>query len=354
MKLEDIARESRATHKGDKSGVPIVGLEHLVPQEIKFTGYDVDTENTFTKAFKKGQILFGRRRAYLKKAAIADFDGICSGDITVIEAIPGKVEPLLLPFIIQNDKFFDYAVSRSAGGLSPRVKWEHLKDYELDLPPIDEQRILADKLWAAYRLKESYKKLLTATQEMVKSQFIEMFSSVPKVDINCMVDTIWGSSPDSKTYNDNGEGVPFYQGKTEFGDIYINEASTFCTAPIRMAKQHAILMSVRAPVGAVNIATQDCCIGRGLASITPKVGKSITMFVFYALKYMEDEIERLGTGSTFKAINKDSYAKIQMPDVDIEKQIEFVKIAEQADKSEFELRKSIDAIDQVIKSLINN
>ena len=175
MKLEEFARESRATHKGDKSGVPIVGLEHLIPQEIKFSGYDVDTENTFTKTFKKGQILFGRRRAYLKKAAIADFDGICSGDITVIEAIPGKVDPLLLPFIIQNDKFFDYAVSRSAGGLSPRVKWEHLKDYEFDLPPIEEQRILADKLWAAYRLKESYKKLLTATQEMVKSQLIEMY-----------------------------------------------------------------------------------------------------------------------------------------------------------------------------------
>ena len=175
MKLEEFARESRATHKGDKSGVPIVGLEHLIPQEIKFSGYDVDTENTFTKTFKKGQILFGRRRAYLKKAAIADFDGICSGDITVIEAIPGKVDPLLLPFIIQNDKFFDYAVSRSAGGLSPRVKWEHLKDYEFDLPPIEEQRILEGKLWAAYRLKESYKKLLTATQEMVKSQFIEMY-----------------------------------------------------------------------------------------------------------------------------------------------------------------------------------
>lgn len=67
MKLEEFARESRATHKGDKSGVPIVGLEHLIPQEIKFSGYDVDTENTFTKTFKKGQILFGRRRAYIKK-----------------------------------------------------------------------------------------------------------------------------------------------------------------------------------------------------------------------------------------------------------------------------------------------
>jgi len=105
MKLEDIARESRATHKGDKSGVPIVGLEHLVPQEIKFTGYDVDIENTFTKAFKKGQILFGRRRAYLKKAAIADFDGICSGDITVIEAIPGKVEPLFSHLLFRTISF---------------------------------------------------------------------------------------------------------------------------------------------------------------------------------------------------------------------------------------------------------
>ncbi len=205
MKLEEFARESRATHKGDKSGVPIVGLEHLIPQEIKFSGYDVDTENTFTKTFKKGQILFGRRRAYLKKAAIADFDGICSGDITVIEAIPGKVDPLLLPFIIQNDKFFDYAVSRSAGGLSPRVKWEHLKDYEFDLPPIEEQRILADKLWAAYRLKESYKKLLTATQEMVKSQFIEIFYGMETTPVKDYIDDSfpgeWG------TEDKDGNGV---------------------------------------------------------------------------------------------------------------------------------------------------
>lgn len=101
MKLGDIARESRKTFKGDKTGIPIVGLEHLIPQELTFSTYDVDTDNTFTKMFHKGQILFGRRRAYLKKAAVAEFDGICSGDITVIEAIPGKVDKNLLPFIIQ-------------------------------------------------------------------------------------------------------------------------------------------------------------------------------------------------------------------------------------------------------------
>lgn len=268
MKLEDIARESRATHKGDKSGVPIVSLEHLVPQEIKFTGYDVDTENTFTKAFKKGQILFGRRRAYLKKAAIADFDGICSGDITVIEAIPGKVEPLLLPFIIQNDKFFDYAVSRSAGGLSPRVKWEHLKDYELDLPPIDEQRILADKLWAAYRLKESYKKLLTVTQEMVKSQFIEMLDD-PMTNskgwsghgkINKYAQIILGSTPNSKeaSYWD-GDIKWITPAEMTEESYYIYDTERHITkegvnsASLTLLPYRSVLFSTRAPIGKVGL-----------------------------------------------------------------------------------------------------
>ena len=85
--------------------------------------------------------------------------------------------PELLPFIIQTPVFFDYANRGSAGSLSPRVKWEHLADYEFELPPLEEQKILADKLWAAYRLKEAYKKLLDATDEMVKSQFIEMFGN---------------------------------------------------------------------------------------------------------------------------------------------------------------------------------
>ncbi|MED9899896.1 MAG: restriction endonuclease subunit S, partial [Bacteroidales bacterium] len=335
VRFDQIAKEVRNTFSGDKAGVPIVGLEHIIPNELLLSDHDIDTENTFTKAFKKGQILFGRRRAYQQKAAVATFDGICSGDITVIEPLNGAVCPELLPFIIQNERFFEHAVRGSAGSLSPRVKWEHLASYEIELPSYEEQVKLANELWAAYNLKTSYKTLLVSIDEMVKSQFIEMFSDVPKVGINTLVDTIWGSSPDSKTYNDTGEGVPFYQGKTEFGDLYINAPVTFCTAPVKMAKANAILMSVRAPVGAVNIATQDCCIGRGLASITPKEGKSTAMFIYYALKYMEEDIDRLGTGSTFKAINKESYAKIQMPNAEISDQTKFVSIAEQADKSKF-------------------
>ena len=172
-----IAKEVRSTYNGDKTDMPIVGLEHIVPKELTVTNYDINTNNTFTKSFKKGQILFGRRRAYQHKAAIATFNGICSGDITVIEPIEGMVYPALLPFIVQNEAFFNHAVQGSAGSLSPRVKWEHLSSYEIELPSMEEQRVLAEKLWAAYRLKETYKRLFAATDEMVKSQFIEMFGN---------------------------------------------------------------------------------------------------------------------------------------------------------------------------------
>ena len=113
--LGDVARERRETCKGSKDGYPVVGLEHLIPEEITLSAWDEEKENTFTKLFRKGDVLFGRRRAYLKKAAVAPFDGICSGDITVIEAIPEKILPELLPFIIQNDALFDFAVGKSAG-----------------------------------------------------------------------------------------------------------------------------------------------------------------------------------------------------------------------------------------------
>lgn len=175
VKLGDVAREHKETIKGDKSNYPIVGLEHLIPENIRLTQWDYNKENTFTKVFRKGCVLFGRRRAYLKKAVYVDFDGICSGDITVIEAIPGKILPELLPFVIQNDDLFDYAVGKSAGSLSPRVKWEHLKNYEFELPDIEKQHELAKILWSIVETKESYERLMTATDELVKSQFIELF-----------------------------------------------------------------------------------------------------------------------------------------------------------------------------------
>ena len=170
VRLGEVARECKSTVK-DTTGLPIVGLEHLIPGQIELTQWSEKTDNTFTKGFKKGQILFGRRRAYQKKAAVAPFDGICSGDITVIEALPDRIMPELLPFIIQNGSLFDYAVEKSAGSLSPRVKWEHLKNYEFELPEMERQQELVDLLWAMTRTKKAYQTLANKTDELVKSQF---------------------------------------------------------------------------------------------------------------------------------------------------------------------------------------
>jgi len=126
----------------------VVGLEHIDSENIHLQrSASIEESTTFTKKFDVSDVLFGRRRAYLKKAAQASFAGICSGDITVFRA-KGGLSPKLLPFIVQNENFFDYAIKHSAGGLSPRVKFKDLANYEFLLPPKDQQSKLAELLWA--------------------------------------------------------------------------------------------------------------------------------------------------------------------------------------------------------------
>lgn len=206
VKLGDVAREHKETCKGSKDGLPIVGLEHLIPKEVTLTLWDEEKENTFTKVFRKGQVLFGRRRAYLKKAAIAPFDGICSGDITVIEAIPGMILPELLPFIIQNDNLFDFAIGKSAGSLSPRVKWEHLQNYEFDLPCFDEQKRLVEVLWAAEEEKQAIQSAIEATENMLKSLVVNE-GGLP-IKLGDLVELCYGKSQ-KQVVSDDGD-YPIY------------------------------------------------------------------------------------------------------------------------------------------------
>mgnify|MGYP000477303673 CR=1 FL=1 len=150
VKFGDVVVEPKETCKdiAAEGIVHVVGLEHIDTGDIHLRKSATTEESTtFTKKFSKGDVLFGRRRAYLKKAAQAKFDGICSGDITVFRAQKNLI-PELLPFIVNNDKFFDYAIKHSAGGLSPRVKFKDLAEYEFLLPPKDQQAQLAELLWA--------------------------------------------------------------------------------------------------------------------------------------------------------------------------------------------------------------
>jgi len=117
-----------------------ISLDHINPGSFKLLRWgDLKTESTtFSKVFKSGDTLFGKRRSYLKKVAVANFDGICSGDILVFRS-KNEFSPRLIPFIVASDRFIDYAVSTSAGSLSPRTKWKDLANFEIKLPPKSEQ-----------------------------------------------------------------------------------------------------------------------------------------------------------------------------------------------------------------------
>lgn len=144
VKFGEIAKEVKGSTKTPiEDGLKYyVGLEHLDPQSLRIQRKGMIAEDTpsFTRLFKSGQILFGKRRCYQKKAAVADFEGICSGDIIVMEAIPGKIIPELLLFIIQSEMFFDWAEKTSSGSLSPRTKWKALAEFEFPLPPLERQK----------------------------------------------------------------------------------------------------------------------------------------------------------------------------------------------------------------------
>jgi type I restriction enzyme S subunit len=175
VKFGDVVRlnTNRIPDPGSAGIERYVGLEHLQPEDLHIRSWGFVAEGTtFTNHFKPGQVLFGKRRAYQRKVAVADFEGVCSGDILVFEPADDRLLPELLPFICQSDGFFEHALTTSSGSLSPRTRWSDLAIYEFPLPPLDEQRRIAELLRAvddaiadSNQISESIRILKTAIRQ---------------------------------------------------------------------------------------------------------------------------------------------------------------------------------------------
>ena len=381
VRLDDVAVEARETWNQDRKDVPVVGLEHLEPDEIWLRQWNVNPdENTFTKGFKKGQLLFGRRRAYQKKMSLAPCDGICSGDVTVIAARPEKIVPELLPYYLRTDAFFDFAMRGSGGSLSPRVKWSHISDYEFDLPPMDEQKKLAELLWAANDLKESYKKAITATDEMLKAKFREMFgdagddssrggaearSKWPVVELQSACSTfIDGDWIEAKDQSEKGirlvqtgnVGVGAFICKDD-KSRWISEQTFTRLSCTEVFAGDILISRLPDPIGRAcilphglgrAITAVDCTIVRLKNTILPKFLIAVTDSTSY-----RKQIEQATAGTTRARVSRGSLGRIRIPLPPLSLQREFVAIADKAESAKANLKKSIAAIDQVMKGLIN-
>ena len=158
-----------------------------------------------------------------------------------------------------------------------------------------------------------------------------------------------GQSPDSSTYNENGSGLPFFQGNADFGEIYPT-IRVWCSEPTKIAREKDILISVRAPIGALNIANCECCIGRGLAALTVNEDICAQKYLWHMLSGKVDELNSKGTGSTFKAINKKILAETEIPLPPLSTQRHIAAVLDKVSTLIAKRRQQLDKLDELVKS----
>jgi hypothetical protein len=181
VKFGEVVRLNKDTCKDPVAAAinRVIGLEHLEPGDLRVRSWaDVADGTTFSNRVRPGQVLFGKRRAYQRKVAVADFDAICSGDIYVFEtADQTQLLQELLPFICQTESFYEYAVGTSAGSLSPRTNWKSLAEYEFALPPSREQLLFADCLDSICKLLNCLEDAIQAKNNVLVSGRRELFGA---------------------------------------------------------------------------------------------------------------------------------------------------------------------------------
>ena len=334
-----------------------IGLEHIDSECLEITRWGSNVAPIGEKLImKKGDVLFGKRRAYQRKLAIAPFDGIFSAHGMVLRPNEEVVDKNYFPFFMSSDLFMERAVQISVGGLSPTINWKDLREQEFPLPSLAEQKVLADKLWAAYRLKESYKKLLATTEEMVKSQFIEMFGTIEST--KPLTDFIEVSFPGEWGQEDkNGSGVKVIRttnftnnGKLDLSDVVTRDIDSVKVEKKKLSKGDIILErsggTNENPVGRVVYFEEDgvYLFNNFTQLLRCKEGVN-SLFIFYSLfnyyQMNKNVIRSMGNKTTgIQNLKMDRYWLIPIADVSIERQKEFESIYRQADKSGFDGRKS--------------
>jgi type I restriction enzyme S subunit len=385
MKISDIADIINITEKDPSNcGIDVfVGLEHydIAEPVIKRFG-STKMLSTAAKKFETGDVLIARRNVYLQRASVACFAGLTSGDSIVlrvkkdlsIEGTDYGTMCKLLPFILNSINFWNYANTNADGTMSKRLSPAILQDYEFDLPSLDEQKALAEKLWAAYEVKQSYLKMIDTTQEMVKAQFLEMFGDPitnPKEwDVISMKESSFllsdgpfGSNLKSEHYCEDGIRVIRLQNICQ-GYFDDTDKAYISLKHYENLKRYTCKPG-EVVIGTLGVPNLRACqipsyikIAVNKADCVHYIPKPDLLKNTFVCAYINCERTLQmatsnihGTTRARIAAGQLNNMPIYLPPIDMQEK--YIAFENQADKSISELRKSIDAIDKVIKSLIN-
>lgn len=344
-----------------------LGLEHLDSGTLKVTRFGSEVAPIGEKlVMHKGDVLFGKRRAYQKKVAIAPFDGIFSAHGMVLRPKEDVIDKDFFPLFISSDYFLDAAIKISVGSLSPTINWRDLKKLEFELPDMDTQRKLAEVLWSINDTMEAYKRLISATDELVKSQFIELFSKEkgwPLVKLKALCDSIvrgpFGSTLKVNFFVEKGpDTVKVYEQKNAIqrsavlGDSYVTKAKYQELKRFECGPGDFI-MSCSGTIGCLYQLPNDAELGI-INQALCKFHLNEKMLPEVFLTYMKNSVDQLETkGSGIKNIGAVSYIKnmeIALPPLLDQEQ--FAVFVRQSDKSKFELEQALSELTATYKRII--
>ena len=304
-KLEDCLEKIIYTNKIQRKDFLESGNFPIISQEAETINGYWNTKNDLFK-IKKPVIIFGDHTQILK---YIDFDFVLGADGVKI----------LQPKDSINSRFLYYFLkSITLENLGYARHYRLLKDVEISYPnSLSEQDKIIKTIDEIFnniaKAKENYEKKLQNAKDLfesyLRSVFVNPGNGWEKKKLGQVCKVTAGQSPEGKFYNKLGKGLPFYQGKKEFGEKYIGEPTTWTTDITKEAVEDDILMSVRAPVGPINFATQNICIGRGLAAI--RLNKDVDKdFIFYCILSKEKEIVG-NVGAVFASINKNDIENLE-------------------------------------------
>ena len=353
-RFEQIAINSTEKKKPvEEDRFTYLGLEHLDSGSLKVTRFGSEVAPIGEKlVMHKGDVLFGKRRAYQKKVAIAPFDGIFSAHGMVLRPREDVIDKSFFPLFISSDYFLDAAIKISVGSLSPTINWRDLKTLEFELPDLATQRKLAETLWSINDTMETYKKLIAATDELVKSQFIERFGdfkSNPKGLEITTIDQLFSVGSSKRVFQKDwkSSGVPFYRAReiVKLSEQGFVDNELFITE--EMYQEYAARYGVPQPgdIMVTGVGTLGICYlvqpkdrfyyKDGNTLCFHSLGRIDSRFVVecYKMPFIREQIEANAGGSTVGTYTIETASKTRIFNPPIEEQQEFVAFVRQSDKS---------------------
>lgn len=370
-RFDQIAINSTEKKKPEESDkYTYIGLEHLDSMDLEVHRWGSEVAPKGEKLLmKKGDVLFGKRRAYQKKVAIAPFDGIFSAHGMVLRPNEKIVDKDFFPLFISSDYFLDAAIKISVGSLSPTINWRDLRELKFSLPDLNTQKKLAKVLWSINATMQNYKVLLTKTDELVKSQFIELFGDpqtnskkLPMKPLGeiCMVERGGSPRPIANFITDSEDGINWIKIGDADGTRYISKTAEKIipegVRKSRMVQAGDLLLSNSMSFGHPYILKIDGCIHDGwlVLHFDEAMFNALYLQTYLGLPMVYAIFETMAAGGVVNNLNSEIVKRLPVIVPAIDQQEQFAAFIQQSDKSKFELNRALDELTATYKQIIKD